>query len=140
MNDDEKTVQSEFKASGSFEAIRARKTLSQLGSQFKVHPDPDCQVEESALDNCPELFWTGGRARGRNGRKRTATRCMKRWAAEVELTGSKKSRDARLSRCGRWWSGTNQVCGGNASLLGVTARVVLRAGGGERGELLLSDC
>ena len=36
----------QFKARVVIEAIRGHKTLSQLASQFKVHPDPDREVEE----------------------------------------------------------------------------------------------
>lgn len=48
-----------FKARVAVEAIRGEKTLSQLGSQFKVHPIQIAKWRKSALDQMPELFVDG---------------------------------------------------------------------------------
>ena len=53
-----------FKARVAIEAIRGEKTLSQLGSQFKVHPIQIAKWKKSAVDQLPELF--------ADGRKRTS--------------------------------------------------------------------
>jgi putative transposase len=49
------------------EAIRGEKTLSQLGSQFKVHPIQIAKWRKSALEQLPELFVDGRTRKGRNG-------------------------------------------------------------------------
>ncbi len=41
------------------EAIRGEKTLSQLGSQFKVHPIQIAKWRKAALEQMPELFVDG---------------------------------------------------------------------------------
>ena len=48
-----------FKAQVAVEAIRGEKTLSQLGSQFKVHPIQIAKWRKSALEHLPELFVDG---------------------------------------------------------------------------------
>jgi len=46
----------QFKARVVIEAIRGEKTLSQLGSQFKVHPIQIAKWRKAALEQMPELF------------------------------------------------------------------------------------
>jgi putative transposase len=48
-----------FKARVVIEAIRGEKTLSQLGSQFKVHPMQIAKWRKSAIEQLPELFADG---------------------------------------------------------------------------------
>jgi transposase len=48
------------------EAMRGDKTLSQLGSQFKVHPMQIAKWRKTALDQLPELF-VDGRRKASNG-------------------------------------------------------------------------
>ena len=48
-----------FKARVAVEAIRGEKTLSQLGSQFKVHPIQIAKWRKAALEQMPELFVDG---------------------------------------------------------------------------------
>jgi len=48
-----------FKARVALEAIRGEKTLSQLGSQFKVHPIQIAKWRKSAIEQLPELFVDG---------------------------------------------------------------------------------
>jgi len=55
-----------FKARVAIEAIRGEKTLSQLGSQFKVHPIQIAKWRKAALDQLPELF-VDGRTRKASG-------------------------------------------------------------------------
>ena len=52
-----------FKARVAIEAIRGEKTLSQLGSQYKVHPIQIAKWRKSALEHLPELF-VDGRKKG----------------------------------------------------------------------------
>jgi transposase len=54
-----------FKARVAIEAIRGEKTLSQLGSQFKVHPIQIAKWRRSAVEQLPELF-VDGRSKARN--------------------------------------------------------------------------
>ena len=54
-----------FKAQVALEAIRGEKTLSQLGSQFKLHPIQIAKWRKVALDRLPEVF-VDGRTRQSN--------------------------------------------------------------------------
>lgn len=54
-----------FKARVAVEAIRGEKTLSQLGSQFRVHPIQIAKWRKAALEQLPELFVDGRRRQGR---------------------------------------------------------------------------
>ena len=56
----------QFKARVAIEAIRGEKTLSQLGSQFKVHPIQIAKWRKAALEQVPELF-VDGRTRKARG-------------------------------------------------------------------------
>ena len=49
----------QFKARVGTEAIRGEKTLSQLGSQFKVHPMQIAKWRKAAIDQMAELFVDG---------------------------------------------------------------------------------
>jgi transposase-like protein len=53
-----------FKARVAIEAIRGEKTLSQLGSQFKVHPMQIAKWRKSAMEQLPELFEDGRKRKG----------------------------------------------------------------------------
>lgn len=53
-----------FKARVALEAIRGEKTLSQLGSQFKVHPIQIAKWRKSAIEQLPELFIDGRTKKG----------------------------------------------------------------------------
>jgi transposase-like protein len=67
MTTTRKQYSPKFKARVAVEAIRGEKTLSQLGSQFKVHPIQIAKWRKSALDLMPELF-VDGRTRKKPGR------------------------------------------------------------------------
>jgi transposase-like protein len=59
MTTTRKQCSPQFKARVATEAIRSEKTLSQLGSQFKVHPMQIAKWRKSALEQLPELFVDG---------------------------------------------------------------------------------
>jgi transposase-like protein len=59
MTTTRKQYSAAFKARVAVEAIRGEKTLSQLGSQFKVHPIQIAKWRKSALEQMPELFVDG---------------------------------------------------------------------------------
>jgi transposase-like protein len=59
-----KQYSSKFKARVAVEAIRGEKTLSQLGSQFKVHPIQIAKWRKAALEQLPELFVDGRTRKG----------------------------------------------------------------------------
>ena len=56
-----------FKARVAVEAIRAEKTLSQLGGKFQVHPMQIAKWRRSAIEQLPELFVDGRTRKERNG-------------------------------------------------------------------------
>ena len=53
-----------FKARVAIEAIRGEKTLSQLGSQFKVHPIQIARWRKAAVEQLAELFVDGRTRKG----------------------------------------------------------------------------
>lgn len=57
----------QFKARVAIEAIRGAKTLSQLGSQFKVHPIQIAKWRKSTLEQLPGLFVDGRKRKGPDG-------------------------------------------------------------------------
>jgi transposase-like protein len=57
----------QFKARVATEAIRGEKTLSQLGSQFKLHPMQIVKWRKVALDQMPELFVDGRTRKAASG-------------------------------------------------------------------------
>jgi transposase-like protein len=57
----------QFKARVVIEAIRGQKTLSQLASQFKVHPIQIAKWRKAALEQMPELFVDGRKRKPRSG-------------------------------------------------------------------------
>src|ERR1700734_2477417 len=67
MTTTRKQYSPKFKARVAIEAIRGEKTLSQLGSQFKVHPIQIAKWRKSAMEQLPELFVDGRTRKGRNG-------------------------------------------------------------------------
>ena len=56
----------QFKARVVIEAIRGEKTLSQLGSQFKVHPIQIAKWRKAALEQMPDLFVDGRTRKARS--------------------------------------------------------------------------
>ena len=59
MTTTRKQYSANFKARVALEAIRGEKTLSQLSSQFKVHPMQIAKWRKAALEQLPELFVDG---------------------------------------------------------------------------------
>lgn len=53
-----------FKARVAVAAIRGEKSLSQLGSEYKVHPIQIAKWKKSALEQMPDLFVDGRRRKG----------------------------------------------------------------------------
>jgi len=78
-----------FKARVAVEAIRGEKTLSQLGSQFKVHPIQIAKWRKAALDQLPELF-VDGRTRKANGEAHNDALYEEIGRLKVELDWLKK--------------------------------------------------
>src|SRR5713101_6480291 len=66
MTTTRKQYSPKFKARVAIEAIRGEKTLSQLGSQFKVHPIQITKWRKSALEQLPELFVDGRTRKGKS--------------------------------------------------------------------------
>jgi transposase-like protein len=67
MTTTRKQYSPQFKARVATEAIRGEKTLSQLGSQFKVHPMQIAKWRKAAVEQLPELFVDGRTRKAGNG-------------------------------------------------------------------------
>jgi transposase len=65
MTTTRKQHSAQFKARVAIEAIRGEKTLSELGSQFKVHPMQIARWRKAALEQLPELFIGWADAQGK---------------------------------------------------------------------------
>jgi transposase-like protein len=72
------------------EAIRGEKTLSELGSQFKVHPMQIAKWRKSALEQLPELFVDGRTRKVRNGEAENDALYEEIGRLKVELDWLKK--------------------------------------------------
>jgi len=79
-----------FKARVAVEAIRGEKTLSQLGSQFKVHPIQIAKWRKSALEQLPELFVDGRTRKAGNGDTDSSALYEEIGRLKVELDWLKK--------------------------------------------------
>ena len=79
-----------FKARVAVEAIRGEKTLSQLGSQFKVHPIQIGKWRKTALDQLPELFVDGRTRKPNNGEVENTALYEEIGRLKVELDWLKK--------------------------------------------------
>ncbi len=79
-----------FKAQVVVEAICGEKTLSQLGSQFKVHPIQIAKWRKSALEHLPELFVDGRTRPANNGQVETDALYEQIGRLKVELDWLKK--------------------------------------------------
>ena len=90
MTTTRKQHSSKFKARVAAEAIRGERTLSQLGSQFKVHPIQIAKWRKSALEQLPELFVDGRKSKSGNGEAGSAALYEEIGRLKVELDWLKK--------------------------------------------------
>jgi transposase-like protein len=72
------------------EAIRGEKTLSQLGSQFKVHPMQIAKWRKAAIDQLPELFVDGRTRKATSGEGDSDALYQEIGRLKVELDWLKK--------------------------------------------------
>jgi len=56
MSEQRKRYDAEFKAKVALEAIKEEKTLAQLGSEYRVHPNQIAQWKKQLLETMPTLF------------------------------------------------------------------------------------
>jgi transposase-like protein len=89
MTTTRKQYSPKFKARVAIEAIRGERTLSQLGSQFKVHPIQIAKWRKSALEQLPELF-VDGRTRKGSGETNSDALYEEIGRLKVELDWLKK--------------------------------------------------
>ena len=80
----------QFRARVAIEAIRGEKTLSQLGSQFKVHPVQVAKWRKVALEQMPELFVDGRRRKGQASEADSGALYQEIGRLKVELDWLKK--------------------------------------------------
>jgi len=84
-----KTYSPKFKARVALDALRGEKTLSQLSSQFKVHPIQIAKWRKLAQDQMPELF-VDGRRKVAHGEVETTALFEEIGRLKVELDWLKK--------------------------------------------------
>src|SRR5580693_1465572 len=110
-----------FKARVAIEAIRGEKTLSQLGSQFKVHPIQIAKWRKTALQQMPDLFVDRRTRKTHSGEADNTTLYEEIGRLKVELDWLKKKWGCSirgLARIGRKRSSGSQ-CSPAMRTLGV---------------------
>lgn len=90
MTTTRKQYSAQFKGRVALEAIRGEKTLSQLGSQFKVHPMQIAKWRKAAIDQLPELFVDGRTRKASGGEADNDTLYQEIGRLKVELDWLKK--------------------------------------------------
>ena len=90
MTTTRKQYSPKFKARVAIEAIRGERTLSQLGSQFRVHPMQIAKWRKSALELLPELFVDGRTRKARSGEAESDALYEEIGRLKVELDWLKK--------------------------------------------------
>jgi transposase-like protein len=90
MTTTRKQYSPKFKARVAIEAIRGERTLSELGSQFKVHPMQIAKWRKSAVEQLPELFVDGRTRKARNGEAENDALYEEIGRLKVELDWLKK--------------------------------------------------
>lgn len=90
MTTTRKQYSPKFKARVAMEAIRGEKTLSQLGSQFKVHPMQIAKWRKAALEQLPELFVDGRKGKTLTSEAETNALYEEIGRLKVELDWLKK--------------------------------------------------
>ena len=138
MTSTRKQHSAQFKARVVIEAIRGEKTLSQLGSQFKVHPIQIAKWRKTALQQMPELFVDGRTRKTHSGEADNTALYEEIGRLKVELDWLKKK--WACSTRGSPWAGGKGPSGTQYAPAMRTAgrqprRFVLRSSGGKRREL-----
>ena len=90
MTTTRKQYSAAFKARVAIEAIRGEKTLSQLGSHFKVHPIQISKWRKSAVEQLPELFVDGRTRKGQPAEADNGALYEELGRLKVELSWLKK--------------------------------------------------
>ena len=123
----------QFKARVVIEAIRGEKTLSQLGSQFKVHPIQIAKWRKAALEQMPELFVDGRTRKPSSGEADSNALYEEIGRLKVELDWLKKKEWECSTRRSSCTGGKEPFGPQHPAAMRVAGRqslrVVLRAGG-----------
>src|ERR1035441_1725850 len=90
MTTTRKQYSPQFKARVATEAIRGEKTLSQLGSQFKVHPMQIAKWRKAAIEQLAELFVDGRTRKAGSGEADSDALYQEIGRLKVELDWLKK--------------------------------------------------
>ena len=61
-----KKYSSDFKAKVALEAIKGRKTINEISSEYEVHSTQIAQWKKQVLDELPEIFARSGSERAKN--------------------------------------------------------------------------
>lgn len=90
MTTTRKQYSPQFKARLATEAIRGEKTLSQLGSQYKVHPMQIAKWRKAAMEQLPRLFEDGRSRKAGNSETDSDALYQEIGRLKVELDWLKK--------------------------------------------------
>jgi len=81
---------STFKAKVALEAVKGEKTLAQLSSEFKVHPNQISKWRRHLLECLPELFYNRRKRVNRDREELKSELCQQLGQLKVELEWLKK--------------------------------------------------
>lgn len=87
-----------FKAKIALEAVKGEKTLAQISSEFKVHPNQIRQWRNHLLEMLPEVFSNRRKSREKDQEELEAELYRQIGQLKVELEWLKKKSQSLLSR------------------------------------------
>jgi putative transposase len=104
-----------FKAQVALAGCRGDRTVTEVASQFEVHPTLIHAKKKQLLAGANQVFSTKAAASDAEAEKAELLEQIGR--LKMELEWLKKSRTDRLSSCGVWWRPTtpSSVCAGSAN-------------------------
>jgi transposase len=109
-----RTFSDDFKAKVAIEAIKGVKTLAELATEYKVHPNQISDWKRQLLTNAPELFASGRKTRGKT---------------EEELTAPLYEEIGRLKMDLKWLEKKLLVCRFQHAAVGWSPVPSIRSGG-----------
>ena len=89
-----KSYSAELKAKVALEALKERKTTSEIASTFKLHPNQVTHWKKRALEELPEIFRRGSNEQQKSQEELTASLYQQIGQLTVELDWLKKKMGA----------------------------------------------
>jgi len=98
-----KRYDSQFKAQVALEAIKNQRTISEIASDYGVHPNQVSKWKREALEGLPEIFSNKQKKQQRDNRALQDELYKQIGQLKVELDWLKKSWSSQLKKSDFWW-------------------------------------